>query len=281
MPTLTISIDDDVKKVISKRADKNFLTLREQVEEIIRQSAIRTKSGSAVASSKVDDRLVEIFSRNAKSKTSAKITKSKNKLFKASKSQEEIIVKQNKVIHYQSKKNKKLVEKALKKAGNFFNKKIDFQVVFLDTRKELDKAYSYYLKKSYKTQDYLISSTFNSDSIYILNESALAKESSQKKRSFFPSLVYEISQVYLNKLFKFNLPNWIYRGIPQVVSEQKEIDGKFTEFLIETYGKGNLFYLISSLKGWKTREDFTRVFKRVLGEDFDLIWRKWNEKVLE
>ena len=66
MPTITISIDDDVKNVIAKRAKKNMLSLKEQVEEIIRQSAVRTKSGSSASQMKTDDRLVEIFSRNKK-----------------------------------------------------------------------------------------------------------------------------------------------------------------------------------------------------------------------
>ena len=43
-----------------------MMTIREQVEEIIRQSAVRTKSGSASSQMKTDDRLVEIFSRNKK-----------------------------------------------------------------------------------------------------------------------------------------------------------------------------------------------------------------------
>jgi hypothetical protein len=66
MPTLTVSIDEEVKKVIAKRAKKNMLSLKEQIEEIIRQSAIRTKSGTGVSQVKIDDRLVEVFSRNKK-----------------------------------------------------------------------------------------------------------------------------------------------------------------------------------------------------------------------
>ncbi len=64
MPTVTISIDEEVQKVIGKRAKKNLLTIREQIEEIIRQSAVRTKSGTNELGSNIDDRLVEIFSRN-------------------------------------------------------------------------------------------------------------------------------------------------------------------------------------------------------------------------
>lgn len=66
MPTITISIDEEIQKVIGKRAKKNLLTIKEQVEEIIRQSAVRTKSGESASSIKADDRLVEVFSRHKK-----------------------------------------------------------------------------------------------------------------------------------------------------------------------------------------------------------------------
>ncbi len=66
MPTITISIDEEVKKVLIKRAKKNMLSLREQAEEIIRQSAVRTKSGTGNSQIKIDDRLVEVFSRQKK-----------------------------------------------------------------------------------------------------------------------------------------------------------------------------------------------------------------------
>ena len=63
MPQITIDIDEDIQKIISKRAKKNLMTLREQVEEIIRQSAVRTKAGS-VSGDKIDDTLVGVFSRS-------------------------------------------------------------------------------------------------------------------------------------------------------------------------------------------------------------------------
>jgi hypothetical protein len=68
MPTITISIDEEAKKIITKRGKKNLLTLKEQIEEIVRQSAVRTKSGETSSRSKTDDRLVEIFSRNKRVK---------------------------------------------------------------------------------------------------------------------------------------------------------------------------------------------------------------------
>lgn len=62
MTTLTVSIDDDVKKILDKRAKKNLLTLKEQAEEILRQSAVRTKAGTPIGPD-TDDALVSIFSR--------------------------------------------------------------------------------------------------------------------------------------------------------------------------------------------------------------------------
>lgn len=66
MPTISVSLDEKVKKIIEKRAKKNLLSLREQAEEILRQSAVRTKSGDSISKVKVDDRLVEVFSRDKK-----------------------------------------------------------------------------------------------------------------------------------------------------------------------------------------------------------------------
>ena len=65
MPQITIDLDEDVKKIIGKRAKKNLMTLREQIEDILRKSAVRTKSGTTT-SFKVDDRLVGMFSRQKK-----------------------------------------------------------------------------------------------------------------------------------------------------------------------------------------------------------------------
>ena len=68
MPTVTITIDAEVHKIIGKRAKKNLLTIKEQVEEIIRQSAVRTKAGTPTTDKDVDDALVRVFSRKKKRK---------------------------------------------------------------------------------------------------------------------------------------------------------------------------------------------------------------------
>lgn len=64
MPNITISIDGEAKKILAKRAKKNMFTLREQIEDILRRSALMTKSSSRKYKGvRVDDRLVGIFSR--------------------------------------------------------------------------------------------------------------------------------------------------------------------------------------------------------------------------
>lgn len=68
MPTITISIDDNIKKIIDKRAKKSLLTTKEQIEEIVRMSAIRTKAGTGTGNFSTDDKLVEVFSRKRKGK---------------------------------------------------------------------------------------------------------------------------------------------------------------------------------------------------------------------
>lgn len=280
MPNITISIDEDVKKIISKRADKNLLTLKEQLENIVRQSAVRTKSQPSTPDSKIDDRLVEIFSRSARGKKSAKILKMKTKspILKNIPEQDIVIVKQNKVVSKNSRENKKLAERAIKILEDFFKDKISFEIIFLETRKQLDKIYSYYLKKPYKTPEWIAGAVFNDNIVYLFNKDVYSKISSHKKESFFSTLVHEITHVYTNKLFKSNIPNWLYEGLAQYISKQEVTDGKFTRFLIETYGRDNLFILMKSLKNWKTRQDFSKIFQKVLGDNFDEVWKKWGEK---
>ena len=60
---LTISLDDDEVKILEKRAKKNFLTLKEQVEDIIRRSCISSSQGT-YKPLKCDDKLVAIFSKD-------------------------------------------------------------------------------------------------------------------------------------------------------------------------------------------------------------------------
>ena len=71
MPSITITLDEDVKKIISRRAKRNLFTLREQIEDILRKSAVRTKAGTSRVI-KVDDRLVAAFSRDKRGRKKKK-----------------------------------------------------------------------------------------------------------------------------------------------------------------------------------------------------------------
>ena len=58
---ISIQLEPSEVKILQRRAKKNFLTLKEQIEDIIRLSCIR--SGKGKTRFKVDDKLVEVFSR--------------------------------------------------------------------------------------------------------------------------------------------------------------------------------------------------------------------------
>ena len=61
MVKITIEFDEKVLKKLKARAGKNLLSVREQIEDIVRRSTVNF--GSAVRRIKIDDRLVSIFSR--------------------------------------------------------------------------------------------------------------------------------------------------------------------------------------------------------------------------
>ena len=62
---LSIDLDEEEVKILKKRAKKNLLTLREQVENIVRLSCVRSKKGST-PKDPCDDHLVRIFSKQNK-----------------------------------------------------------------------------------------------------------------------------------------------------------------------------------------------------------------------
>ena len=55
---LTIELDDEEIRILNKRAKKNIMELKEQVEDIIRRSCINAK-GKSVSDAKVDDKPIE------------------------------------------------------------------------------------------------------------------------------------------------------------------------------------------------------------------------------
>jgi len=62
---ITIRLSDEEVKILKKRAKKNMLNLREQVEDIIRRSCINSKLIKGTEGM-IDDKLVGIFSRQTR-----------------------------------------------------------------------------------------------------------------------------------------------------------------------------------------------------------------------
>jgi hypothetical protein len=62
---IKISLDKKVYKILDSRARKNILSIEEQVEDIIRRSAVLSLKKQPKAE-KIDDLLVGIFSRKKK-----------------------------------------------------------------------------------------------------------------------------------------------------------------------------------------------------------------------
>ena len=63
-----IYLDNDLLKLMEKRAKKNLLTLPEQIEDILRRSTLSQKKGKSLSSEKIDDLLVSLFSRQKRKK---------------------------------------------------------------------------------------------------------------------------------------------------------------------------------------------------------------------
>ncbi len=58
---ISISLDNKELKILEKRAKKNLLSLKEQIEDIVRRSCI--SGAGKTYEPKIDDSLVEAFSR--------------------------------------------------------------------------------------------------------------------------------------------------------------------------------------------------------------------------
>jgi hypothetical protein len=60
---ITMFLSDELMEALEKRAKKNMLTVSEQAEDILRRSTINQKSKKSAYDSKLDDKLVSLFSR--------------------------------------------------------------------------------------------------------------------------------------------------------------------------------------------------------------------------
>lgn len=59
---ISIYLDNAVLKVVEKRAKRNMLSVSEQIEDIVRRSAVNTRQ-TKIREEKLDDMLVALFSR--------------------------------------------------------------------------------------------------------------------------------------------------------------------------------------------------------------------------
>jgi hypothetical protein len=75
---ITINLDEREQKILEKRAKKNLMELKEQVEDIIRRSCINAIKNSS-PKDPCDDRLVSIFSKQNKGKKPKKTVEDKQK----------------------------------------------------------------------------------------------------------------------------------------------------------------------------------------------------------
>lgn len=63
-----IFLDKEILKKLEKRAKKNMFTIPEQIEDILRRSCVMGKS--SVSKEKIDDLLVQCFSRSRRGRKS-------------------------------------------------------------------------------------------------------------------------------------------------------------------------------------------------------------------
>ncbi|MDD5193178.1 MAG: hypothetical protein PHF67_01185 [Candidatus Nanoarchaeia archaeon] len=66
MTTITIDLTEEEVKILNKRGKKNYLQLKQQVEDIVRRSCINFKKSASSPKASCDDALVDIFSRQTR-----------------------------------------------------------------------------------------------------------------------------------------------------------------------------------------------------------------------
>ncbi|MBW6442329.1 hypothetical protein K0A97_00915 [Patescibacteria group bacterium] len=214
-----------------------------------------------------------------------------------------LIIKKNKIVSPTIGKCNDYTKEAISKIEKFFNKKIDFKIIFLKSRDEINKTYSNFFGKDYQTENWVVGGFFGKDTVYILNEDSFDSESCHPKKEFFPTLVHEITHIFIKKIFGFQYPFWLNEGIASVVADQDNINldkkdnlqnaytqedwikknpyltaGKFTRFLINEYSKEKVFELMKKLDIQEKKDSFKEKFKKIFENDFDTIWECWFKK---
>lgn len=207
-----------------------------------------------------------------------------------------IEVKENKIVNAADEKRKKLVEDAINVIEKFFDgRKTSFNVVFIQTREDMDKIHSSYLGRDVKTQDWVVGSVYGDKNVYIIDVDVLDKITCYQEEDFLPFLVHEITHMFMKNLFDFHLPMWLGEGIAYVVADQIKNQrphpdedlrnshteeewhktnpyvsaGLFIKFLINKFGKYRMLKLFQELDLMESREGFTNKFKKIFQADFN------------
>jgi len=76
---VTLFLNEDVMKVLEKRAKKNLFTVSEQIEDILRRSTVSQMKKKSPYEPKIDDALVSVFSRKRTGPKKKKKKKTKKK----------------------------------------------------------------------------------------------------------------------------------------------------------------------------------------------------------
>lgn len=160
-----------------------------------------------------------------------------------------------------------------------------------------------------ETQEWLVGHTRN-HIIYIFSPSVFDKVSSHPASDFMPVLTHEIAHICTNSIFgnyKNQYPIWFREGIAGYIAGQYEkynlknlktskfteiTDSKdwnkkpnypqaylFTKYLIDKYGKDNVFDLLRLSSQEQSSLDFPEVFKKVTNNDFSEVANNWLKTV--
>ncbi|MDO8509495.1 MAG: hypothetical protein Q7S27_07505 [Nanoarchaeota archaeon] len=79
MNELTINLDEIVMNIVTRRAKRNLLTPKKLIEDIVRRSMLSYKdSGKSAPQSNIDDKLLNIFSRQRRGRKKIKKIINKN-----------------------------------------------------------------------------------------------------------------------------------------------------------------------------------------------------------
>lgn len=198
-------------------------------------------------------------------------------------------------------KIEKFYKKALKDLNKFYQMNWEDNkpsVFLIKSRKEFDVLYNK------KTEKWVVGSTMSThDKVFLLHPDVYEKESNHKysDKEYESLLRHEISHLYTRIYFRDFKPRWLLEGIAIYSSDQLELKRKIKEFkyfldffdkggagvydesgwavliLDKEFGREKLLALLKSLNGFKNREDFESIFKKIYGIDLKYEW--FNQRI--